>query len=84
MNQNIREIKAYKQYFEEFYMALPKKNQEKFVYVFRLIQTEVRVSEKFLKHIEGINGLYEIRIMVGNDIFRVFSCFDKGNLVILC
>ncbi len=57
MSYNIREIKAYKHYFEEFYMALPKKIQEKFVYVFRLIQSEVRVSEKFLKHIEGIDRL---------------------------
>lgn len=83
MNHHIREIKAYKHYFEEFYMTLPKKIQEKFVYVFRLIQTELRISEKFLKHIEGVDGLYEMRVMVGNDIFRVFCCFDKGNLVIL-
>lgn len=31
----------------------------------------------------GTDGLYEIRIEVGSDIFRVFCCFDKGNLVIL-
>jgi phage-related protein len=36
-----------------------------------------------LKSIEGRKGLYEIRIEVGNNIFRVFCCFDKGNLVIL-
>jgi phage-related protein len=31
----------------------------------------------------GTNGLWEIRTQVGNNIFRVFCCFDKGNLVIL-
>jgi phage-related protein len=36
-----------------------------------------------LKSIEGRKGLYEIRIEVGNNIFRIFCCFDKGNLVIL-
>ena len=31
----------------------------------------------------GTDGLYENRIEVGSNIFRVFCCFDKGNLVIL-
>jgi phage-related protein len=42
-----------------------------------------RVPEKFLKHIEGQKGLYEIRIEVGSNIFRIFCCFDKGKLVVL-
>ena len=41
------------------------------------------VPDKFLKHLEGSDGLYEMRIKVGGDIFRIFCCFDKGNLVIL-
>ena len=32
---------------------------------------------------EGTDGLYEIRVEVGSDIFRIFCCFDKGNLVVL-
>ena len=31
----------------------------------------------------GTAGLWEIRTQVGNNIYRVFCCFDKGNLVIL-
>ena len=31
----------------------------------------------------GTEGLYEIRVEVGSDIFRIFCCFDKENLVIL-
>ncbi len=42
-----------------------------------------KVSEKFLKHIEGTDGLFEIRIEVGSNIYRVFCCFDKSNLVVL-
>ena len=41
------------------------------------------VPEKFFKHLEGTEGLFEIRIKVGSDIFRVFCFFDEGNLVIL-
>ena len=31
----------------------------------------------------GSSGLFEIRVEVGSDIFRVFSFFDKGKLIIL-
>ena len=31
----------------------------------------------------GTDGLCEIRVEVGSNIFRIFCCFDKGNLVIL-
>ena len=36
-----------------------------------------------LKHLENTDGLYEILVQVGNDIFRIFCFFDKGQLVIL-
>lgn len=41
------------------------------------------VPETYLKHLEGTEGLYEIRIQHGSDIFRIFCFFDKGRLVIL-
>lgn len=40
---------------------------------------ERQVPEKYFKHLEGTKGLYE----VGNNIYRIFSFFDKGNLVVL-
>lgn len=42
-----------------------------------------QVPEKYFKHIEGKKRLYEIRVEVGNNIYRIFSFFDKGNLVVL-
>jgi len=36
-----------------------------------------------LKLISGTNGLYEARIQLGTDVWRVFCFFDKGKLVIL-
>jgi phage-related protein len=83
MNSKFREITAYKHYFPEFFQSLSKDVQEKFVYLFRLMQTTQRIPEKFLKHIEGTKGLYEMRVMVGTNIYRAFCIFDKGNLVIL-
>ena len=49
----------------------------------KLIATLERVPVKYLKHMEGSSGLYEIRVEVGSDIYRVFSFFDKGQLVVL-
>ena len=78
-----REIEFYENYFIDFYISLDKTTQEKFEYVFKVIRTVDRIPVKFLKHIEGTDGLYEIRVMVGNNIFRVFCCFAAGRIVIL-
>lgn len=48
-----------------------------------LVTHAERIPEKFLKHIEGQKGLYEIRVEVGSNIYRIFCCFDKGKLVVL-
>ena len=36
-----------------------------------------------LRNVEGVKGLFEIRIESGGNIFRIFCCFDKGNLIVL-
>lgn len=41
------------------------------------------VPEKYFKHMEGTKGLYEVRVEAGGNIYRIFSFFDKGNLVVL-
>ena len=41
------------------------------------------VPKKYFNHMEDTDGLFEIRVEVGSNIFRVFSFFDEGNLVIL-
>ena len=78
-----RQIIFHGHYFQEFYLSVNDNVKEKIGYVFRLIKTVEKVSEKFLKHIEGTDGLFEIRIEVGSIIYRVFCCFDRGNLVVL-
>jgi len=59
------------------------KVKDKIQYVFELIRQVDQVPEKFLKHLTGTNGLYEIRIDYQSNIFRVFCCFDQGKLVVL-
>ncbi|MCY7422833.1 MAG: type II toxin-antitoxin system RelE/ParE family toxin [Chitinophagaceae bacterium] len=36
-----------------------------------------------MKHLEGTDGIHEIRVGSGNNIFRIFCFFDQGQLVIL-
>jgi len=48
-----------------------------------LIEEVQQIPETFLKHLEGTNGLYEIRIQLGRDIFRIFCFFGEGKLVVL-
>ena len=48
-----------------------------------MISTIERVPKKYFEHLTGTTGIYEIRVEVGSDIYRAFSFFDKGQLVIL-
>ena len=78
-----REIKFYKHYFNEFYVAQTDKVRKKIAQTLVWLQTLDRLPVTILKSIEGKKGLLEIRVEFGGDIFRVFCCFDEGSLVIL-
>ena len=67
----------------EFKTIVFYKDYFKIVWTFDLIEDTQRVPETYLKHIEGTDGLFEIRIQFGSDIFRIFCFFDKGQLIIL-
>ncbi len=48
-----------------------------------ILETVERVPVTYLKYVEGTNGLFEIRVQLGRDIFRIFCCFDGNRLVVL-
>lgn len=83
MDQEVRQVIAYKKYFLDFYEDQSEEVQEKIEWILQLIRIVRRVPEKYFKHIEGTTGLYEIRIELGNCIFRIFSFFDRGSLIVL-
>jgi phage-related protein len=78
-----RKIIFYENHFIEFYQKQDQKVRGKIQYVFELIKQVDRVPEKFLKHLTGTNGLYEIRIEYQSNIYRIFCCFDEEQLVVL-
>ncbi len=82
-NQKHRKITFYKNYFQEFFEKQTKKVKAKIVWTFDLVEDLNRVPETYLKHIENTDGLYEIRVQLGSDIFRVFCFFDQEKLVVL-
>ncbi|MDP1811127.1 MAG: type II toxin-antitoxin system RelE/ParE family toxin [Sediminibacterium sp.] len=77
----IRSLKGYGNDFWEFYNKQTKKVQDRILWTIRVIKDIQLVPEKYLKHID--EGIYEIRVSSGNNIFRIFCFFDEGQLVIV-
>ena len=82
-NQKVRTIIFYKDYFATFFVKQSQKVKDKIVWTFDLIEIIDKVPETYLKHLEGTDKLYEIRIQNGSDTFRIFCFFDEGFLVVL-
>jgi len=78
-----RIIILYKDYFEKFFVRQRQKVKDKIIWTFELIENLQRVPELYLKHIENTEGLYEIRVQMGSDIYRIFCFFDQGQLVVI-
>ncbi|HAJ99353.1 MAG TPA: addiction module toxin RelE [Bacteroidales bacterium] len=78
-----RQIIFHGNYFTDFYLEQTEKVQEKIEFVFKVIRTVQNVPKKFLEHLTGTDGLYEIRVEFESNIYRIFCCFDKGKLVVL-
>lgn len=79
----VREVIAYKDYFESFLKSQPQKVQDKIFKIIEAIETLERVPTNYLKFLVGTDGLYEARIQLGSNIWRVCCFFDNDKLVIL-
>jgi len=79
----MRKTYVYGNDFWAFYYSQKSEVQDKIDWVIGLVRTLKMVPEKFFKYLEGSDGLFEIKIKVGSDIYRIFCFFDKGNLIIL-
>lgn len=79
----VREVIAYQDHFEKFLRKQTQKVQNKIFKVIEAIETLERVPKTYLKPIKTKKGLFEARIQLGSNIWRVFCFFDEGRLVIL-
>ncbi len=82
-NKKFRTAIFYKNYFEKFFLQQNNRVKEKILWTIRLIEDIEVVPSIYLKRIKGTDGIYEIRIQTGSDIFRIFCFFDKENLVVI-
>lgn len=76
-----REIFVYKNYFYDFMATLSEKEADKVEYALSLLESQDRVSKKFVKYLR--NEIYELRAEYESNIYRVFFIFDDGNIVVL-
>lgn len=83
MSNKVRQVIAFRTYFEDFLKNQPTKVQDKIFKVIEIIETYERVPTQYLKAIKGSDGLFEARIKLASNIWRLFCFFDKGQLVIL-
>jgi phage-related protein len=82
-NKKFRTAIFYKNYFEQFFIQQNNRVKGKILWTIRLIEDVEVVPSIYLKRITGTDGIYEIRIQTGSDIFRIFCFFDKDNLVVV-
>lgn len=78
-----RELYFFKDYFEKFFDHQTKKVQAKILWTLKIIEEIDRIPDSYLKHLINTSGLYEIRVQVGSNTFRIFCFFDMDNLVVI-
>jgi hypothetical protein len=81
--EKLRTLIFYKSYFLDFFNKQQQKVKDKILWTFKLIETQNKIPASYLKHLEGTEGIYEIRVQCGNGIFRIFCFFDEGKIVVL-
>ena len=82
-SRKYRTVIFYKDYFNEFFVKQRQKVKDKILWTLDVVELHQHVPEIYLKHIEDTDGLYEIRVQQGSDIFRILCFFDEGKLVVL-
>jgi len=82
-NQFKRNVFFYREYFMEFFEPLPDHVKEKITWTLNLIVELERIPTNYFKYLTSSSGLYEIRIEYSSNIYRVFSFFDEGNLLVV-
>jgi len=81
--EKVRNIKLFKNYYKEFYVAQTQIVRDKINYVLKMVETQRIVPQKFFRIIEGSDGIYEIKIEMESNIYRIFCCMDEGAVVVL-
>ena len=78
-----RKVITYKSYFKEFFKSQLITVQKKIIWTLELIEDIEQIPGTYLKHLTGTDGLYEIRVNLGSNTYRIFCFFSGEQLVVL-
>ena len=68
---------------EVFLDSLTGKQAQKVLWVLQLIEEVDAVPRQYFKKLVDTEGIWEVRVQFGNDIFRLLGFFYDGSLLIL-
>ena len=80
--EQIRTIVYFKQHFKKFYNQQSKKVAEKIDLGLYYLQYTKQIPSRYIGSTKKPN-LFYLRIKQGSNIYRVFFCFDEGQIVVL-
>jgi phage-related protein len=68
---------------EDFLDRLPSNVAQKVLWVIKLIKELDMVPSQYFKKLPGTEDIWECRVGLGSNIYRLFAFFEKGDLLIL-
>ena len=68
---------------EEYLDTLSNKQVEKVFFVLELVASLDIVPRKFFKKLESTGDIWEVRVQLGNNIFRLLGFLDGAKLIVL-
>ena len=68
---------------EEFLESLAPKQAQKTSWVLRLIEELPTIPSSYLKKLVNTDDIWAVRVVAGNNIFRLLGFFDGPKLVVL-
>ena len=68
---------------EEFLDTLSDKQAEKILWVLRLVKSLDPVPRQYFKLLSDTDGIWEVRVKLGGDIFRLLGFFAGPQLIVL-
>ena len=77
--EKYRKVIFYENSYQVFFSRQSQKIKAKIVWTIELIEDLPLIPETYLKYIANTDGLYEIRVRHGSDIFRIFCFFDQSS-----
>ena len=78
-----RKFLFYKSYFQDFLTIQTEQVKKKILWTLKLIESEPKIHTDYFKHLKNTDGIYEIRIQLGNNHYRIFCFFQENNCIVI-